>query len=470
MYLLGAFAACLNLACGSSSDNSGPGGGAGGTGGVTGTGGTSTGDPYYDAVPAVRLAGDINACPAGFENPVQSGQHSAFIAAGQSRGFWLSLPEATFSGPRPVLVLFNGTGESGQIIFNRAQGGSFVNRGFIVIAPDSNGNGAIWPVWDGLRVPGTENDPNPDLDLMDALLACTAAHQEVDQNRIYVAGHSAGGIISNHILQRRSQLLAGGIVASGVFDTTSPSPKAELDALSVLVTWGGDNDAYSGSASGVNLPTFNFVEQAAIASAFYEGAPKVEQAWCKGANVGHAWLSPANDWMVDFLLAHPKGLTDASPWQLAQPPTPAVSCGTDVVPPPTGTSVICGPSTTSGCQNYCQFIGDCVAENATVSGPLGPQLTALGFSGPGNTSCTNCIPQCEADAVADASDAAVVACFDTAFGTAQCGPGIPGAQPFIDAVNNCCQGKTASGICKRACGTIKSSSLALSFFPTCKAF
>ncbi len=463
-------AAALSLACGSDDSSGGPGsGGAGGASG--GTGGVSTGDPYYDAVPAVRLSGDASKCPAGFESPVQSGQHSGFLAAGQSRSFWASFPESTFVGPRPVIVLFNGTGENGLGFFTRAQASAFVTRGFIVLSPDSNANGTVWPVWDGMRTPGTENDPNADLDYVDALLACTAVHQEIDQNRIYVGGHSAGGIFSNHVLQRRSQLLAGGIVASGVFDTTSPSPKAELDAMSVLVTWGGDNDAYSGSTTtGVTVPKINFVEQAAIASAFYEGAPKVEQAWCKGANVGHAWLSPANDWMVDFLLAHPKGLTADSPWQLAQPATPSATCGTDVVPPPAGTSVICAPSATSGCQNYCQFIGDCVAENATVEPALGPQLEALGFTGAAHGSCQNCIPQCEADAIADASDAGVVACFETAFGAAKCGPGIPGAQPFIDAVNSCCKDKTASAICKRSCGAIKASSLAISFFPTCKAF
>lgn len=461
-------AALLSVGCGS--DDAGSPGGAGGNGGSGGTGGGSTGDPYYDAVPAERLPGAASACPAGFESPVAAGQHQGFSAAGQARSFLLALPGAEYAGPRPLFVLFNGTGETGQAIYDRAQAADFVQRGFIVLAPDSNANGTVWPVWDGMRQAGHENDPNADLDYVDALIDCMAVHFEVDRNRIYVGGHSAGGIFTNHVLQRRSQLLAGGIAASGVFDLTSPSPKAELDAMSVLVTWGGDNDAYSGSTStGVTVPKINFVEQAAIASAFYEGSAKVEQSWCRGADLGHAWLSPANGWMVDYLLAHPKGLAKDSPWQLTQPGG-VVTCGTDAAPPPVGTSVICAPSSTAGCQGYCQFVGDCVAENATLEPALGPQLDAFGFSGANHGTCSSCTTQCETDSTVDATDAAVLSCFDKAFASAQCGPGIAGAQPFIDAINDCCKDKTASGVCKRACGSIKTNSVAVTFFPTCAAF
>ncbi|MBX3130056.1 MAG: prolyl oligopeptidase family serine peptidase [Polyangiaceae bacterium] len=435
-----------------------------------GSGGASSGDPYYDAVPASALSGELASCGSSLAAPPSTGQHSGFASAGQQRSFWLALPPATFTGPRPTLVLFNGTGETGQGIFARAQAQAFVDRGFVVIAPDSNANGTLWPVWDGLRLPGDESLPNADLEFFDQLLSCVAAHLALDEKRLYVAGHSAGGIFTNHVLQRRSALLAGGLPASGVFDLTGPSPQTELDSMAVLVTWGGDNDSYSGSSgAGVAVPNFSFVEQAAIASAHYSGQPSVTQAWCQGADLGHAWLSPVNDWMIDFLLAHPKGLAGQSPWQLAQPTTSAASCGTDVVPLPAGTEVVCAESTKAGCQSYCQFLGDCAAENATVEPVLGPQLDALGFSGPGHTSCTGCLGQCASDA-SHSSDAGVLSCLDQAFGSAVCEEGITGVLPFVNAANACCDGKLDSGVCTRLCQTINTNSAAANLFPTCAAW
>ncbi len=449
------------VACGS--DDSSP----GGSGGSAGSAGSS-GDPYYDAVPAVRRSVDVSACPAAFQTPPPAGQNSGFDAAGQSRSFYLALPSA--SGPRPTLVLFNGTGESGIEIFNRTQAQDFVDAGFIVIAPDSAGNGTLWPVWDGLREPGHENDPNADLDYFDKLLDCVAAHYEVDEKRIYVGGHSAGGIFTNAVLQRRSQLLAGGIPASSVFELTSPSPKSALDAMAVVVTWGGDNDAWGGGTGGTSVPEFNFVEQASIASADYEAEGAVEQAWCRGDNLGHAWL-PANAWFIDFLLGHPKGLATDSPWQASSTSGTGYSCGFDVVPPPTGNTVTCSTSTTSGCQSYCQFLGDCAVENATIEPVLGPQLDALGFTGTDHVECGGCVTQCEADALAGSSaDPTVLGCFDTAFGSAQCGAGISGAQPLIDAANSCCKDQTSSSICTRLCKTINTNGPASALFSSCAAF
>src|SRR5262249_7142647 len=158
--------------------------------------------------------------------PAPPGQTLGYTIDGQARSFFLALPDAAkFSGPRPLLVLFNGTGETGSIVFSIWGIQSFVDAGFIVLAPDSIGNGAVWPVGDAMRKPGDEGLPNAALDFFDSLVACTAADHSIDAKRVYVAGHSAGGIMTNYVLQRRSQLLAGGVVASGVLDLTRPVPE-----------------------------------------------------------------------------------------------------------------------------------------------------------------------------------------------------------------------------------------------------
>src|SRR5699024_2333259 len=124
------------------------------------------------------------------------------------------------------------------------------------------------------------------------------------------------------VLQRRSEMLAGGIPASGVFSLTSPDPAVKLDPFFVVVTWGGDNDQYSGNAGGVSVGGFNFVSEASLASKFYDAQESVAEVNCRGENVGHAWLSSLNDWFVDQLLAHPKGLPGKGSAELV-PPLPA---------------------------------------------------------------------------------------------------------------------------------------------------
>lgn len=455
--------ALLLPACGG--DDSG--GGSGGGGNTGGAGGGSS-DPLV-LVPPVALEASVADCPAAFQTPPGSGQHSGFDVAGQARSFLLQLP-ADVTKPRPLMVAFNGTGETGQAIYDRAKLQDFVAAGFIVLAPDSAGNGTLWPVWDGLREPKDESLPNNDLEYFDQLVKCVAAHHPVDAKRIYVSGHSAGGIFTNRVLRERSGLLAGGIPASGIFDFTAPEPPPALEDVAVLVTWGGDNDAWGGTAGGKTVPEFNFVEQAALASQHYE--KHVEQAHCHGKNLGHAWLSQANAWMIDYLLGHPKGLAKNSPWKYSAPPTSAnFECSEAAATFESSSQVSCGSTPTAKCQTYCQLIGDCAAANATVEPVLGPQLEALGFSGTGHTECGGCLTKCETDASAGgAADTGVLDCFATEAAGAQCGGGIPGAMPFVNAANKCCSGQTASKICETLCTAVNSNGAAASLFSGCAAW
>lgn len=431
----------------------------------TSTTGSST-EPDPDDIPAERLPGDPMAdCPAAFQNTVPTqGSNFGFDAGGQSRSFWLILPAASET-PAPLLLAFNGTGESGSSFSNRANLQEWADRGFIVVAPDSNGNGTYWPVWDAMRDPEDEGVPNADLALVDSLLPCISGHHPVDANRIYATGHSAGGIMTNYVLQRRSDVFAGGIVASGVFSLTSPPEQDALDPTFVMVTWGGDSDAYTGSAEGVTVPSINFSEEASIASHFYEDEPAVGQVNCN-ADLGHAWL-PINDWFVDRMLEHPKGVPGVVGLEIPAAPTGA-NCTTEPYDYD-GVSLSCPASTTDGCQSSCQLFADCAVANGTVGSVLAGQLAQIGFSGEGNEDCTGCVANCE-DWASDAADAQVLACIEAAASGAVCGPGVEGAGPLIDAINDCCDSATDSTYCTQVCGAINTNGVAASFFPSCEAF
>lgn len=445
---------------------------SGGAGGTPAGGGGAGGDgppQNPEDVPAVAIEADpATACPAAYQSagPV-AGNNGSFDVAGQTRSFLLILPDASFTGPRPLFMGFNGTGESGPSFSQRAKLQDFADKGFIVLAPSSAGNGTIWPVWDSMHAPGEDPAENKDLALVDMLIQCTAAHYPMDKNRLYLGGHSAGGIMSNYVLQRRSDVFAGGIVASGVFSLTSPAEPAPLQPVFALVTWGGDNDEYSGGTGEVAVPEINFVEQASIASVFYEAEANVGQANCHGDNFGHAWLDVVNGWMADQLLLHPKGLPGSgADLAVEGAPGPGVTCTAEPFVVEGGAAVICPSSTTAGCDTACQLFADCAVENATVGPILAPQLTELGFSGPDNGDCTGCVTHCEETATA-AADAAVLSCISDFAETATCGPGIDGALPAIDAINECCEGQAASPFCVDVCTTMLENSATTSFLPAC---
>src|SRR5690606_25388096 len=110
-----------------------------------------------DSIPVVALESDpATDCPGKYAGaPPLEGVNEGFASAGQDREFVLILPADT-SAPRPLLVGFNGTGETGESFAARAKLQDFADSGFIVLAPSSNGNGTTWPIWDSLRQPGKE--------------------------------------------------------------------------------------------------------------------------------------------------------------------------------------------------------------------------------------------------------------------------------------------------------------------------
>lgn len=402
-------------------------------------------------------AAPVSVCPAP-----HAGANTSYPAGGQTRSFELYLPPPSFTGPRPLFVAFHGTGETGRSFGNRARLAEWAARGVIVAAPDAVGNGSVWPVWDGMHLPGVPVAPNADLALVDSLIACLGSHYAVDASRIYAGGHSAGGIMTNHVLRMRSDVFAGGIVASGIFDFTEPVTRAALGDMTVLITWGGDNDGFGGwdPETGLAASGFTFVESAAMESRYFASEPNVKQAWCRGDDLGHAWL-PMNGWFMDVLLARPKGTTSA----LVLPPVPASassSCESSVLslPPPVATT--CAEGAHGGCREMCQLFADCGVSNKSVSAALAGELDAIGLA-PG--SCGGCTARCD-DHATTPDDDDVLACFAAESATTTCGPGLAGGLPLFETFATCCNAHPGSQVCADLCTYFGDSTLS-AFVPIC---
>jgi hypothetical protein len=283
---------------------------------------------------------------------------------------------------------------------------------------------------------------------------------------------SAGGIMANRVLRNRSEVFAGGMIGSGVYDLTAAEPAPELDPMAIIVSWGGANDAWGGDSDDptVAVPEINFVEQASVASLAYEAAPGVHQIACYGDELGHAYLKTIAGWAADFFLMHPKGASEHESYTF-EPPTgydDTVTCTEEAYLYESSITVECDEEADNlggGCFDYCQFAADCVVENGTVAGPLGPQMADLGFTGDDFEECGGCIDTCLADlALGGEADIEVLACWSEARATNTCSAGVTGALPFILTVNSCCLEAADSAICTRMCTTVMSSDIASAFF------
>ncbi len=468
-------ALAATLGC-SSSDDEPRRGGQQQEGGGGGTGGSSPGVGYTgpgSEVPPARYQTDANTCPVAFQDDgPHTGENPDFAVADQKRSLYVTKPDVgKFKGPRPVLVWFHDTGETGNSISAIEQ--ELLDRGMYGIGLDANDNGKLWPTWDAMHDGGFEDsDPNPDLAFFDQAIDCLAAHNSVDGNRIYVAGFSAGGVMTNYVLGRRSKFVAGAVVGSGVFVLTQPVPAVPLDPFAVIVAWGGNNDHASAEAAGFELKNFDFTEQAALASSFYEAQEGVHQVACHGKEVGHSFLASAREWMLDFLLAHPKGLTVSDTKFEGPDASTNVVCSEDPPEYSPPHPVECPESSVSEhCQKSCQYTASCTVENPVIATSIGDQLSEIGFTGDDHRDCSQCVATCD-QAVTDggAIDADVAECLGAAGESDTCSFGVDGNAPWRKKLNTCCYQRTKSLLCKAYCEPILKNPLAASLIPACDAW
>ncbi|MFQ5874574.1 MAG: alpha/beta hydrolase family esterase [Dehalococcoidia bacterium] len=279
-------------------------------------------------LPRALISDPNTACPGRFKSEApKPGRNYGFLSAGQDRAFFLTLPEDLPEGPAPLVFLFNGTGETGWGITLRTGLHRTAKGQFILVAPYSNGNGHIWPVWDSYTRP--RSSPNPDLVFFDDLLQCLAAHFQIDANRIYATGHSAGGIFTHYLSQRRSNVLAAVAPASADFGGTTPRPFEGLEEMAVLVIWGGKSDYWSGSVVGASgtefsVTRYEYDPQARHAIQFYQQYEGVVVG-CNGEDTGHSWISRLNPFIWRFFEAHPKGF-NVSPYTYNLPGDAPTMC------------------------------------------------------------------------------------------------------------------------------------------------
>ncbi|GMV39324.1 MAG: hypothetical protein AMXMBFR64_10400 [Myxococcales bacterium] len=232
----------------------------------------------------------IETCPA-----ITAGLNTGFVTAGEDRSFRVYLPDDHDTAKAsPVAFLYHGLGGSAQgIVDDSGIVEPLTDAGFVVIVPESLGLGIEWEQQ-------TTDPQNRDLFLFDDALKCADESLNLDLERVYVTGMSAGGLFTAFLSSMRADVIAAVAPMSGGLITNYTKPSGKLPAV---VTWGGPEDKYGkDGASEQNFATF-----AANLIADYLGNGQFVVA-CEH-ELGHEWSPDVNLAVVEFFLDHPKGVS-----------------------------------------------------------------------------------------------------------------------------------------------------------------
>jgi len=148
-------------------------------------------------------------CSVAGSNPSTSEQ--TLVVNGVTRQYSVHVPPSYRHRPLPLLILLHGHGSSGLKI-ERSTGMSEKadKAGFIAVYPGGRGDPSGWQVFD--QGSGRNEDVAFIAELIDTLKKLYA----VDPKRIYVAGHSNGGMMAYRLGVELDHEIAGIAVSAGL--------------------------------------------------------------------------------------------------------------------------------------------------------------------------------------------------------------------------------------------------------------
>lgn len=273
-------------ACTSSEDTDKTGEGDGTTTTDPGTADTAdTGEPEEETrQPPVYSQG---ACPTFVD-----GSNETFIHEHGQHNLRIALPDNPEGAP--VLFAWHWLGGNANQIMNAMDLPDLAaEQGVIVVAPNSAGSPFEWEF-----VSPPEN--NPDLSVFREVLACLHDQFDVDLDRVWTTGMSAGGLWTTYLTMHESEWLAASAPLSG--GTLPGSYVTPDDALPVMVTWGGPDDWY-GSDVNFEETSLHFSDNLQSDGHFVVQCVHDQ---------GHNLPPDATNLVWTFLSAHVKGAE--SPW------------------------------------------------------------------------------------------------------------------------------------------------------------
>lgn len=142
--------------------------------------------------------------------------YGVFASSGVDIPCWTHAPERLLNQPAPLVIALHGAGGD-ECLFMFGYGAGAIQReadarGFILLSP--------------LAYAFTANPA-----VLDDLIADAKRRYKIDESRIYLIGHSMGGIAASGLAQARAGAIAGAAAIAGLRPFTPDRPSAPVLAL-----------------------------------------------------------------------------------------------------------------------------------------------------------------------------------------------------------------------------------------------
>jgi polyhydroxybutyrate depolymerase len=162
---------------------------------------------------------------------------------GLERAFTVRFPRsADSSRALPLVVLLHGRGGNGQRMMRWSGFEAKADaEGFVLVAPEGTGNPRGW--YTGFSAGGAIDD----VGFVGALMDTVSARYRVDPKRIYIAGHSNGGVLVHRVASDLApRVAAAAVVAGAIGARVAGGSVARIDPprapVSMLIVHGDADD------------------------------------------------------------------------------------------------------------------------------------------------------------------------------------------------------------------------------------
>ena len=188
------------------------------------------------------------AAPADLPRPLGPGTHKVLVdqrVSGVRRSYFVHVPAGSDgTTPLPVVVALHGAFSTARK-FERESGLSLLadREGFLVVYPQGIGLGDLFRHWNSGHCCGKARKMNlDDVGFVLAAVDDVARRNAVDRARLYLLGHSNGGMLAYRVAAERPEVVAavaavsatiGGIPAPNEPEWTVPRPAHPVPVLAL---------------------------------------------------------------------------------------------------------------------------------------------------------------------------------------------------------------------------------------------
>jgi predicted esterase len=250
-------------------------------------------DTAADAAPDVP-AGPTAPAPkaySGGECPTFTEGTNTFTSDGRERDVRVFLPPSPEGAG--FVTLWHGAGDSASNFSNAFDAQGVADEyNVVVFVPSSTGLAFEWPILAG-------EDTDIDAVLFDDLVACADEQFDINNNRVYTTGFSAGALWSTWLLMNRAEYLAAVITFSGGTDASVVLYSTPAEDVPVLAIHGGPSDTFA-------IINFSDMTEAMVESLTEDGHPII---MCDHGR-GHTIPFNPYDWAFPWLFAQSWGEPD----------------------------------------------------------------------------------------------------------------------------------------------------------------